>query len=256
MAKKNMNTEGKTCEQMKAELKTVVDSHNASEDLASRQVLAIKAFKLKDDYNKVSLLDVYAECMEAENPMLAFIKAYTYPTLSVSAKKDTGALTMKDDGASVMNLWNFVEWAEARNKSVTVGLDWKSKASDARKFLLEALEKYVNDSTEKDVGGLKTAMQTMFDAIVSNPGQSGKNSIVFTSKAARIIFTSSGQNLLKLKQVNYASSKAWQGQVLMFLHTAAEGKEPTLVYGDPEDQKVAEAVAEAEAETTTEEAQA
>ena len=30
----------------------------------------------------------------------------------------------------------------------------------------------------------------------------------------------------------------------MFLHTAAEGKEPTLVYGDPEDQKVAEAVAE------------
>ena len=83
MAKKNTNTQGMTCEQMKTKLKELVDAHNESNDVAERQKLGTQALKLKDDYNKVSLLDVYAEAMEAENPMLAFIKAYTYPTISV-----------------------------------------------------------------------------------------------------------------------------------------------------------------------------
>ena len=236
MAKKNTNIQGMTCEQMKTKLKEVVDSHNDSKDLSERQKLGTQALKLKDDYNKVSKLDVYAEVMEAENPMLAFVKAYTYPTLSVSSKKDTGNLSIKDDGKTVMNLWDFVEWAAGRNKQVTKELDWKSKAADAQKILVGVVEKFVNDSTVMDVGVLKIALQAAFDSVLMVPGKDNKNSIIAKSKDCRTIIMTCGRLDAKSFQATFGQSKTWQNQFLMFLNRAAEGKEATLVFGDAEEQ--------------------
>lgn len=237
MAKKNVNAQGMTCEQMKAELKVVVDAHNDSKDLAERMKLGAKALKLKDDYNKVSLLDVYADALEAENPMLAFIKAYTYPTLSVTSKKDTGDLSIKDEGKAVMNLWEFVEWVAGRNKQVTKELNWKVKAGEAQNVLVSVVEKFVNDDTKMDVGVLKAALQDAFDSVVVVPGQTGNNSIIATSKACRIIILSCANMDYKSFKANFGQSKTWQKQFFMFLNRAAVGKEIEMTFGDPEDQK-------------------
>ena len=248
---KNLNAQGMTCDQMKAELKKVVDAHNDSKDLAERQTLGAKAMKLKDDYNKVSLLDVYSEALEAENPMLAFIKAYTYPTLSVGSKKDTNDLSIKDDGKAVMNLWNFVEWVAGRNKQVTKELNWKAKAGEAQNILVGVVEKFINDDTKMDVGALKAALQAAFDSVVVVPGQTGNNSIIATSKACRLIILSCANMDYKSFKANFGQSKTWQKQFFMFLNRAAVGKELELTFGDPEDQKIE---AEAEDETSAEEA--
>lgn len=255
MAKKNTNTQGMTCEQMKEQLKTIVDAHNESNDLAERQKFGAQALKLKDDYNKVSLLDVYAEAMEAANPMLAFIQAYTYPTISVGSKKDTGNLSIKDDGKAVMNLWDFVEWAAGRNKQVTHALDWKSKSAEAQKVLVSVVEKFINDDTKPEVGELKTALQNAFNSVVMVPTENGNNSIIAKSKACRIIIATCSSMDYKSFQANFGQSKTWQKQFLAFLNRAAEGKEFVLTFGDPEDQST-ENAAEEESEATTEETKA
>ena len=257
MAKKNTNNQGMTCEQMKTKLKEVVDAHNESTDLAERNKLRQSATVLKDDYNKTSLLDVYAEAMEAENPMLAFIKAYTYPTLSVGSKKDTGNLSVKDDGKAVMNLWEFVEWAAGRNKQVVKALDWKAKSTEAQKVLVDVVEKFIDNDTKPEVGELKTALQTAFNSVVMVPGENGNNSIIAKSKACRIIIATCANMDYKSFQANFGQSKTWQKQFLAFLNRAAEGKEFTLTFGDPEDQTTDSAdeesvEAEAEAAATTE----
>ena len=257
MAKKNTNTQGMTCEQMKAKLKEVVDAHNESTDLAERQKLGVKALKLKDDYNKVSLLDVYADAMEAENPMLAFVKAYTYPTLSVGSKKDTGNLSIKDDGKAVMNLWDFVEWAAGRNKQVTNALDWKAKSAEAQKVLVDVVDKFVSTDTKPEVGELKAALQAAFNSVVMVPGENGNNSIIATSKACRIIIMTCSSMDYKTFQANFGQSKTWQKQFLAFLNRAAEGKEFTLTFGDPEEQSTDNADEQSETEAAqTEDAKA
>ena len=258
MAKKNTNTQGMTCEQMKTSLKTLIDNHNASEDLAERQKLGKQALQLKEDYNKTSLLDAYAEAMEAENPMLAFVKAYTYPTLTVTSKKDTGNLTLKDDTKAVMNLWDFVEWAAGRNKQVAHALDWKAKATEAQKTLVEVVEKFVNDSTTMDVGVLKTALQDAFNSVLMVPGDNGNNSIIAKSKDCRVIIMTCGNMDYKNFQANFGQSKTWQKQFLAFLNRAAEGKEATLMFGDPEEQSTDNADEDSaeESEATTTEAHA
>lgn len=258
MAKKNTNTQGMTCEQMKEQLKTIIDNHNGSEDLAERQKLGAQAIKLKEDYNKTSLLDTYAEAMDAEKPMLAFIKAYTYPTLTVTSKKDTGNLTLKDDTKAVMNLWDFVEWAAGRNKQVTNALDWKSKSAEAQKVLVDVVEKFINSDTKPEVGELKTALQDAFNSVVMVPGENGNNSIIAKSKACRIIIATCSTMDYKSFQANFGQSKTWQKQFLAFLNRAAEGKEFVLTFGDPEDQSTENAAEDSaeESEATTEETKA
>lgn len=253
MAKKNVNAQGMTCEQMKAQLKVVVDAHNDSKDVAERNNLKNKAIALKDDYKKVSLLDVYADAMEAENPMLAFIKAYTYPTLSVTTKKDTGNLSIKDDGKEVMSLWSFVEWAEGRNKQVTKELDWKSKATEAQKILVKLAENYINNDTKPEVGEFKTALQAAFDSVVMVPGKEGNNAIIAKSKDCRTILFTCGQMDYKALQASFGQSKTWQKQFFGFLYCAAEGKDPTLTFGDPEEQSTNNAAEAPAEESNTEE---
>lgn len=242
---KNTNKQGLTCEQMKTKIKELVETHNESTDLSERNKLAKEARDLNQDYNNTSVLDVYAQCLEAENPMLTFIKTYTYPTMSVGVKKDTGNLTIKDDGKAVMNLWDFVKWAARLNKQVVHAIDWEGKAEDTRQILLGIAEGNIVRDTKDDVGMMKAAMQAAFDSVIMLPGKSGNNAVIAKSKACRTIIMTCGSLDTKNLKATFGKSATWQGQFFMFLYCAVEGKEPELTFGDPDDQSIANAAAPA-----------
>lgn len=252
MAKNMNNVEVKTLEQIKTELEAVIDKHNLSESASEKVQLKVRAEKLKGDYNEASKLNAYAECLKAEKPMLTFVKTYEYVVVSVGIDKKTDTLTLKteaNDGkklTEVFDLWDFVETCEGMNKQITAALNWKSKAADARKTLIENVQKYIEDGTEKDVAGLKNALQVMFDSIVMVPGNSGNNAIIATSKQARTIYMTCGRLNARSLQAMFGRENSWRKQAFAFLHCAVEGKEFTYIYGDDD-----AAVAEAEAETET-----
>lgn len=246
MAKNEViKTEGKTLEQIKAELKTVVDSYNKSEVASERNKLDVKAQQLKDDYNKLSLQNAYADCLKTKKPVLALIQKYTYPVVSVSVKKDTNAMILKDDGTAVFDLWDFVAWAEERNKQVTVALDWKSKAIAAKSALLKQVEDFNDNGTALQPGDFKVAVQAMFDSIVHVAGKNGSNAVVATSKNVRVVLTTCGSLNVKARQAKYGTEKSWRGQVFAFLNLAVSGKDFSTVYGD-DDNELPDSAAEEE----------
>ena len=244
MAKKNnVIIEGKTKEQLMAELEAAVDSHNNSENAMERNTLKVKIEKLKNAYNECSMHDAYAECLAAEKPMLAMIKMYKYPVVATGAERNTGDVTLKtedNNGAKlteVFNLWNFVEYCEGRNVKVTASLDWKLKAAKAKNFMLDAINKYIDDGAEKDVGGMKKALDEMFDSIVMLPGKNGNNQVRSTSKQVREIYMTAGRSDAKALTIKFGTEKSWQKTAFAYLYAAVEGKEFTIIYGE-DDTKV------------------
>ncbi len=238
MAKNIINVEGKTLEQIMTELKEAVTKRNQTENVSERLKLEVQAEKLKEEYNKTAKLDAYAACLEADNPMLTFVKQYSYGVVNIGTDRKTNALVIKTETSSgaklteVFNLWDFVETCESMNKQITSALNWKSKAAQAQKLLIENVQKYIEDGGEKDVLGLKTALQEMFDAILMIPGKSGGNAVRATSKQARTIYMTCGRMNNKSLQAMFGREKTWQGQAFAFLHCAVEGKDFTYVYGD------------------------
>lgn len=252
MAKKNVIiVEGKTIEQIKAELESTIDKHNSTEVVAERIKLKVAAEKFKEAYNKASMHTAYADCLGTKNPMLALIQAYKYPVVSVGADRETGDLTLKsenNDGSKlteVFNLWNFVEFCESINKQVVASLDWKSKANAAKKVLLESVQKYIDNGTEMDVGGLKNALQEMYNSIVKFAGKNGNNAIIETSKHTRLIYVTCGRLDTKSFVAKFGTEKSWQKTVFAFLHAAIEGKDFSCIYGE-DDTKTADTNEEAD----------
>jgi hypothetical protein len=227
-------------EQILAELRETVESHNKSEVPAERVKLRIQAEKLQENYRNTSKLTAYATCLEAANPMLAFVKMYKFPVVSVGSSKETGNLTVKaedSDGeklTEVFNLWDFVSWAEGRNKQVTVALDWKSKSDEACKLLRTQVQEYHDNGTAMGVIKLQTALQVMFDSIVKVTAPTGRNAIIIKSKEVRLLQTSCGSMDVKKFVAKYATTKTWQKLTFALLHGAIEGKDFTCVYGDEE----------------------
>lgn len=246
--------EGKTLEQIMADLKTTVEAYNASKDIAERARLEIEASKLKSDYNKCSKETAYATCLEADNPMLAFIQMYTYPVIGLNIKKDTKELALKTESKNgkkmvdVFNLWDFVAYCEERNKQVTVGLDWKSKAVAAQKALIAVL-KTDNETGVYNIGEFKNALQAAFDSIVFVAGKNGNNAVIAKSKQCRIIKNAAGELNKKDREVQFVSEKSWQAKVFAYLNLAVDGKEFVCTYGDAEE-KTDEAATEEKTDET------
>lgn len=252
MAKKiEKNLEGKTLVQYMDMLKDTVQKHNDTKDAHERAKLKIEADKIVEAYNITSLQTAYANVLEQENPMLAFIKKYQYPVVKVGTSKETSDLEVKDSNTKgeplteVFNLWDFVAYCEDLNKQVTVALDWKSKAAAACEILKTQVQEYNDNGTPMGVIKLQTAIQAMFDSIVKVTTPTGKNAVIVKAKEIRIMQTSCGSMDVKKFVAKYASAKTWQKQTFALLHGAVEGKEFTCIYGDPDDEK--------KTETTTEE---
>lgn len=238
MTKNIINAEGRTLDQIFAELKEAVTERNKCEVASERVKFEVKAEKLADEYNKTAKLNAYAECLEAANPMLTFIKQYAYGVVKVGVDRKTNTLTVRTETNSgaklteVFNLWDFVSYCESINKQITAALDWKSKAVKAQKTLIENVQKYIEDGAEKDVLGMKTALQEMFDSVIMIAGKSGNNAVLATSKQARTIYMTCGRMNNKNLQAMFGRESSWQAQAFAFLHCAVEGKDFTYVYGD------------------------
>lgn len=250
MAKNTITTtEGKTLEQVKNELKAAIDKHNLAEDAITRLKTEREVKKLKAEYDVLSLHTTYSKCLEAENPMLDFIKTYFYKTASVTTDKDTGDFKLKDDGKAVMSLWDFVKFCNSINRQVAVALDWESKAEKARTNLTTQVQNHIDNEAELKIGSFKDAMQDAFNSIVMVPGKDGNNCVIAKSKNIRTFLFACANMNVKTFEVKVAGN-SWRSQFFALLHCAAEGKEFTITYGDPDadtEQVAAETEAEAEA---------
>lgn len=244
----NTNIEGKTLEQVKNELKAAIDKHNLAEDAVTRLKAEREVRKLKGNYDELSLRTTYTKCLEAENPMLDFIKTYFYKTAAVTTDKDTGDFKLKEDGKAVMSLWDFVAFCEGISRMVVVDLSWKSKAEQARTVLANQVREYIENETALSISAFKDAMQAAFDAVVMVQGPSGKNGVIAKGKNVRtLLFACANMNIKTFETKVLGNS--WRGQFFALLHLATEGKDFTFTYGEP-DAETSE-VAETDEQTTT-----
>lgn len=253
---KNIKIEGKTLEQIMDSIKEAVTKYQLTDSAPERLRLRMEAEKLRDEYNKTSKLTAYAACLEAENPMLTLIQTYTYNVVSVGTDKKTDTLSVKTETSKgeklsdVFNLWDFVETCKSVGVEVTAASDWKIKAVEAQKTLIENVRKYITSGGAKDVKALKDALQAMFDAVVKIEGKTGGNAVRATSKQVRTIYMTCGSMNFRTLEATFGRDSVWQKHAFAYMHAAVTGKEYTYVYGGSD---AAAETAEEAAETKTEE---
>lgn len=254
MAKKN-TTNGRTMEVVLEEIKTNIDKYNLSAKPEERNALTVALDALVKEYNEMSMLTAYATFMDAESPMLAFAKAYTYPTI---AKKDTKHREVKDgllletvtrvldtEKVGYLNIKHFLGWVSERGAKVAASEDWLSKMGAARDEIIRQKELEYSKGEDGSKGALKRALQGMIDALVVVSGEKGGNALVVTGKNACVARDLCVQGAKDFLSVSVAAKKNWERAAMALLHLTVEGKEFTIVYGDSEE-------AEAEVEETVE----
>lgn len=240
-------TTRRTLAEIKAEFLGKVAQYDASENVAERSTLKGEIDKLVEEYNEASRYNSYVDCLNSDTPMLNFIKAYDYPVISATTKKGDIKLKVKDDGKAVHDLWDFVEFCEGANKSVTAALDWKSRATDARDTLLAQVKEFVEEGTDVKPGDFKVALQEAFDSVVFVAGAKGKNAVIATSKNVRLFLITCSRIDYKNFKAQFAGEQTWKKHFFAFLNCAVANKTFDIIYGD-NDSVAVESEAEAEAE--------
>lgn len=256
MKNANINTEAKakTMPELMEEIKANISQYNLSEDAAEKIELEVALKKLEEDYNELSMLTSWATFLEAENPMVAFAKAYTYPCVGHTdvPHRDTknGVKTvvktrvLNTDKNTLLNVAAFVDWTNEKGQCVARDERWKTKVADARDAIIAAWRKFKaakGDKTQIDVGKMKTALQSMVDALVFIEGKNGGNAIVVKSSLVRDIFSVANTRKDGLK-IDCLSKGAWAKLQMDILYAAVDNKEFTVIYGDEEaEEEAAEA---------------
>ena len=263
MAKNNQNS-GRTMAVVLDEIKTNIDKYNSSKKSEERNALSVSLDALIKEYNEMSLLTAYAGFMDDESPMLAFAKAYTYPMVG---KKDTKHREVKngvmvetvtrvldDQKRGYLNIKKFLAWVDERGKSIAASSDWMTKMGDARDIICKRKEAEYTGGTPVSNTKLKEALQGMIDALLVIPGEKGGNALVVTGKNAAVCcdLTLKGSN--DFLSINVAARQNWERASMALLHLLVEGKEFTVIYGDPESPDDVDASAEEDANTETTEA--
>lgn len=266
MAKNDITkTEGRTLDTIRKELVDKVDKFNLSEDNVERADLKVDMKKLVDEWNLTSMLSVYASCMEDEQPLVAFGKAYTYPSIStkeaphsevVNGVKRTVYTMSVDDGCKQMSLTKFLAWAKERNKDIAVDKQWLDKWVAAREEVNNQWKRIFAskaESSDLKIGQMKRKLQALFDALVfiEAAGGSGKNAVVATGDMAKYALGLSNVRKVDLKKktqkVQNMSSQLWEQVGMDIWNMVCEGKTYTVVIGDekPEEEAPEEKSTEA-----------
>lgn len=260
--------ENLTLDQLRAMLEETVEKHNIAEDSLTRVEARADIKDITDAYNELSLLTVYADCMKEEQPLVAFVKKFYCPIISVKvtvSNEVIDGVAKSSEVASIndadrkMSLFKFIDWAKDRNKVITADKCYKTATNKARNTINAVWEGFQNskDKTEMSKNAIKKALQPMFDALIFIKGKSGKNAIIATGDIAFYITalaaelkTTADDNKKPNFNIEFLKSKAWDGHILNMLHMAVEGKTFDVVYGDPEEEvadNIADDKAEAEA---------
>ena len=245
-----------------------MDKHNAADNSVARVEARAEIKDITDAYNELSLLTVYADCMNDEQPLVAFVKKFYCPTVSVKvvvSNEVVDGVAKSSEVASInesdrkMSLFKFIDYAKDRNKIITADKNYKVATNKARNTINAVWEGFQNskDKTEMSKNAIKKALQPMFDALIFIAGKSGKNAIIATGDIAFYIIalaaelkTTADDNKKPNFNIEFLKSKAWDGHILNMLHMAVEGKTFDVVYGEPEEEvadNIASGKAEAEA---------
>jgi hypothetical protein len=245
-----------------------VDSYNLSENAVERVQLSVDHKKLVEEYNTLSMLSAYAECMKDATPLVALAKAYYYDTVSVKdavhneVKEgvQTSSVTRSvQDGCKKLNIVKFIEWTEEHNKSVAAAKDWRSKMEAARAVVEDEWKKFFaagGDSHAVSIGKTKRALQAMFDALVfiACENDTDKNAIIANGDIAKWVigFANSRKDSKADGKITITGSvlpkATWATLQMDILHKAVTGKTYDIIYGDPEEEPAEEAAAEPAAE--------
>lgn len=248
------NYEEMTMAELRNNLEVIVKDYNDTTSMEVRQELEATIKKIVDLYNEASRLDVWAKCLAEENAILAFVKTFSFDCISV---KDSNHKTVVNgvtttvktkavhDGQKQMDLVKFIDWAKERNIDVAAQKLWSSKVERARQSVITEWKKFFdaskqnNDTHSISVNKVKKAVQMMFDALVFIPTEKNENAVVATGKIARYIIGFA--NELKVtfnddKTPNFnagvLSKSNWNKMLMVSLHTAVEGKDFVITYGD------------------------
>lgn len=253
MAKKN--TEARTMSVVLEEIKLSIDKLNAAK-FDEKPDIEVALTNLEKEYNELSMLNSWGEFVAAENPMVAFAKAYSYPVIGHKtvphretvngAKVVTYTCVMDTTKTRLLNVAEFVEWNEERGVQVVHDTNWRGALADARESVIAQWKAFFaakGDTRKVSIGKMKKALQTMVDALVFIPGESGNNAVIVKSDIAKAVFAFSNSRKDGLQGTVMAGG-TWKKLQMDVLHAVVEGKEFTITYGDPVEEE-----AEAEAET-------
>jgi hypothetical protein len=259
-------TENRTMSIVLAELNKSVDKYNLATDAVERVQLAVEHKNLVQEYNELSLLNAYAECMKDENPIVALAKTYYYDTVSVkdNAHNEVGedgvmktSVTRSvNDGNKKLDVTKFIEWTEERNKSVAADKTWKTKMLAARNSIEAEWKKFFaskGDTHSMSVGKAKKALQAMFDALVFIPSETGKNAVIANGDIAKWVlgFANSRKDTKVDGNItitgNVLPKSTWNALCLDALHKAVTGKTFDIIFGEPEEEVKEKSEAKAKA---------
>lgn len=255
-------------------LNKAVDDYNESNDYSKKVVLESDAKKLAEQYNEMAKLTVYAEALKAEIPVSAIVKKHHYGTYTVQYKpvidlvdgkpvaKKVGSVKT---GTKNVDLFDFIVWAEAKNKKVAAEANWKSIINAQREIICKAFDKAVSNDGEFKVSKsmANDVLQAVFDAIIFVPGASGKNS-VFPNKDCKNLIIACGAEYKETitdtddvdTSLNFFKDKKWKSLIQSALFLVLKNKTLTLSFGDPEAEVNDAAVTDGNSEEATTEATA
>lgn len=263
--------EKRTLDVILAEMNTVVNNYNEL-DMAdvNRVTLKKQATELAKEYNELSMLTVYATCLEDKMPVKAFVEAGTYKTKRIkeSAIKEPdkdGCLHLKlvcavEDSKVPANLdlMKFLEWAAAKNKQAAYAADWRTKIAVAKDTIRDSYRKSFaakGDTHKLSIKKLKSVLQDMFDALIFIPTAKGENSVIADKDIAiefREFATKTNTKLAESDKLGEVlPGDVWNALIMKGLKSAVEGKKLTVDFDCAEATK-AESEDETDAEETTE----
>lgn len=254
------NIEARTMNVVLEEIKLKVDAFNAAK-FEDRPEIEVALTNLEKEYNELSLLNSWGEFVAAENPMVAFAKAYSYPVIGHKtvphretvngAKVVTYTCVIDTTKSRLLNVAEFVEWNEERGVQLAHDTNWRGALNDARESVIAQWKAFFaakGDTRKVSIGKMKKALQTMVDALVFIPGESGNNAVIVKSDVAKAVFAFSTSRKDGLQGAIMAGG-TWKKLQMDVLHAVVEGKEFTITYGDPvEEEEETDAESEDKAE--------
>lgn len=256
MTMKNNEYTNMTMAELEVAINELVTAWNESDNESDRIGIQLRLTDASNNFNKMSLLNTYAVCLDAESPVIELIQTRTFRTLkgSVEVEEVTDPTTgrpknvrtmLKVEGAKKMYLVDFLNWCDKQNKKVTADEHWSAKVADARRAIIAEWEKFFNKDTDTILSKKKAkeVLQNMFDAIVFIPTEKDatKNAVIANGDAAKIVIAVSNEMKDTVDdkgnvnfEVTVLGKKKWNNLVTDIMYMAINKKSYTIVYGEPE----------------------
>lgn len=239
----------RTAEVVLNDIKVNITNFNLTADPAEKNKLELELKNLETEYNLLSLHNTWAEFVAAENPMVAFAKAYEYdiighkdPDLRKTVDgvmKITRTRVIDESKTRLLNVKEFVEWTEACGQSAAHDKHWRKAVTAARDAIIAEWKSFM---ATKDTAATHTvsfkkmhvALQEMVDALVFVKGAKGGNAVIVKRDTVKAAFAFCTQRKDGLKG-SIMSEAVWKKLQMDVLHAAVAGKTFTISYGDEED---------------------